>query len=330
MAFPSKTSAYGVWKLKEISDYTIESNYLWPREGIEIYMWGGGGAGGTVGGWSYGAPGGAGGAAEAIINYHTQTTTYYVVVGRGGLINQINYLDGGGGLGSRAGQAFPAGTNVYGGGGGGYSGIFNSTTLNQSNALLIAGGGGGGGSSRAGLGNSGGGGGGLIAQDGQSPYDSKSAYAGRGGSQTSAGVNASCDSPQDTNGFQGALIGGSCLINSYGGAGGGGYWGGSAGGYSESNTMGGGGGGSGFIRPNTFFYSKLFSAIGTNAGNLTGSGRGNAGNSGAASQNGTNGYVYFKYKGTPRAIGGQVLETEGNTYHYFYASGPITFYSAPL
>lgn len=332
MAFPSLTSAYGVWKLGEIVDFTNPSNYRWANTSIiEVYLWGAGGGGGSPGGWSFGAPGGGGGAAIAYLSFPTQTVTYYITVGQAGLINQLTYREGGGGIASRAGEAFPAGSNIYGGGGGGYSGLFSSSTKTQQTAILIAGGGGGGGSSRAGIGNSGGGGGGLTAQDGASPYDSKPLYAGRGGSQTAAGVNASCDSPQDTNGFQGALQGGSCLINSYGGAGGGGYWGGSAGGYSEGNTMGGGGGGSGYIKPGTFLAASLYAGTGTSVGNASGSQRGTAGNPGAASANGTDGKVYFKYKGTPRATGGDsVLETEGNTYHFFDRSGTITFYSAPL
>jgi len=75
MAFPSKTSAYGVWKLGEISSYTSQTYYNWPTDIIEINMWGAGGAGGTVGGWSLAAAGGAGGAASAILKYPTHATT---------------------------------------------------------------------------------------------------------------------------------------------------------------------------------------------------------------------------------------------------------------
>jgi len=332
MPFPSISNAQGVWKLGEIPDYTNSSNYRWANTSIiEVYIWGAGGGGATPGGWSFGAPGGAGGAAVAYLSLPTETVSYHITVGRAGLINQYEYREGGGGIAARAGAAFIAGSNVYSGGGGGYSGLFSSSTKTQQTALIIAGGGGGGGSSRTGIGNSGGGGGGLIGEDGASPYDSKPLYAGRGGSQTAAGVNASCDSQQDTNGFQGALQGGSCLVNSNGGAGGGGYWGGSAGGYSESNTMGGGGGGSGYIKPGTFIGATLYRASGTSAGNASGLQRGTAGNAGAASANGADGMIYFKYKGTPRATGGNnVFQTEGNTYHFFNISGTITFYSAPL
>jgi len=210
---------------------------------VEVYTWGGGGAGGTVGGWIYGAAGGAGAAARGVLNV-SNGTSYAIVVGGGGGVNSYNggsitCANGGGGCAS-----WNNSDNRYGSGGGGYSGIFN-TSVSQANALLIAAGGGGGGSSRAGTGNAGGAGGGAFGQDGYSPYDSKTAYAGKGGTQTAAGVDASCDS-QNTTGGQGALQGGRAKVNSYGGAGGGGYWGGSGGGYSEANTMGGGGGGSSY------------------------------------------------------------------------------------
>jgi hypothetical protein len=152
-----------------------------------------------------------------------------------------------------------------------------------------------------------------------------SGYNGKGGTQTAAGVNASCDTPQDTNGFQGALIGGSSLINSYGGAGGGGYWGGSAGGYSTAGVMGGGGGGSGYLNRNQFLYSTLYSGSGTTPGNSFDSLRFSSGNSGGTAVNGNNGLVYFKYKGTQRATGGAINSVDGYTYHNFSSSGSITF-----
>ena len=281
MAFPSPELAYGLWNLNDISN----ANYSWPYDFVDITVYGAGGGGGTPGGWSFGAPGGAGGYSFGKIllpKILPITRTFYVVVGSAGLINQTSYLQGGGGTSDRQRES---GTDVrYGGGGGGFSGVFLNQTMTQQSALIIAGGGGGGGSSRAGIGNSGGSGGGLIGENGSSPYDSKILYAGKGGSQTAAGVNASCDSQQDTNGFQRQFLGGSCLINNYGGAGGGGYWGGSAGGYSESNTMAGGGGGSGYLNLNLLLSAQ------------TNSGFGNAG--GNASQNGTNGTVIFRYKGS--------------------------------
>jgi hypothetical protein len=215
---------------------------------VQFYLWGAGGGDGGSGGWNYGASPGAGGAAYMNAKL-TPGTTYYVTAGGPGVYAGSTSATGGGGIASRNGV-----DNRYGGSGGGYSGVFTTNPDSQASAVVIAGGGGGGGSSRAGGGNVGGAGGGSIGQNGVAPYDGKTAYAGQGGTQSSAGADASSDSA-NTLGFQGALQGGSPRTNSYGGAGGGGYWGGSAGGYSESNTMGGGGGGSGFI--NSSFGSGI-------------------------------------------------------------------------
>lgn len=276
MTYPTTDSAYGVWNLNDIAN----ANYVWPYNFIEILCYGAGGAGGTIGGWSYGAAGGTGGLASGKFIWRTEPITFYVVVGAGGQINQQQYQEGNGGIADRNGLITT--DNRYGGGGGGYSGVFFTNVRSQASALVIAGGGGGGGSSRAGTGNVGGAGGGLTGVDGSAPYAS-TAYAGKGGTQTAAGANAICTSPADSNGFQGALIGGSCLLNNYGGAGGGGYWGGSAGGFAEPNTMGGGGGGSSFVNTRFITNTSLLSAGGSLGGN--------------ASQNGNNGSVVFRYKG---------------------------------
>lgn len=253
---------------------------------IEIIMWGGGGAGGTVGGWSYGAPGGAGGYANGKLSV-TSGQTYTIVVGGGGGVNSYSYATGGGGRASNNNS-----DNRYAGGGGGYSGFFNGSA-SQANAVLIAGGGGGGGSSRAGTGNQGGAGGGLEGQDGVSPYDGKTGYRGRGGTQIAAGSQADCDSPNGGN-EQAALQGGSPRSNSYGGGGGGGYWGGSAGGYSESNTMAGGGGGSGYYS-GSVLSPVLTSGNLVTPGNDSSSFRSSYGNAGSVAGNGTQGVVIVRY-----------------------------------
>lgn len=323
MPLPFLTSAYGIWKTKDLKTYTQQTNYIWPNDIIEIFVIGAGGAGGTPGGWTFGCPGGSGGLASAYMKFPTSTTTFYIVVGKGGMVNQMQYYDGGGGIAVRDGLLGI--DNRYGSGGGGYSGIFTNPTPSQNSAILIAGGGGGGGSSKGGSYNQGGAGGGLIGEDGYAYYDAKVTYRGRGGSQTAAGVNAACDTPQSTNGFQGALLGGSCLINGYGGAGGGGYWGGSAGGYSEINTMAGGGGGSGYANTTLFLETTLTTGIANTVGHISGIAmRVSEGNAGNASQDGTNGLVYFKYSGSPRASGGTIVQSSGDTYHLFYSSGSIT------
>jgi hypothetical protein len=217
---------------------------------ILIKAWGAGGGAGTAGDWSYGADGGGGGYSTAIINGVSGTLA--VVTGQQGYRNQSV----GNGFGGGRSAANNTSDNLYGGGGGGYSGVFLNNTVSQDNALVIAGGGGGGGSSHAGTGNIGGAGGGASAENGSSPYDSKTSYGGRAGTQYGAGADASCDSA-NTAGGQAALLGGWCRFNSYGGGGGGGYFGGSAGGYSEANTMAGGGGGSGFICAGAIASSNL-------------------------------------------------------------------------
>ncbi len=283
---------------------------------VDVYAWGGGGAGGTIGGWSYGAAGGAGGASYGKLKL-VSGTTYNIIVGGGGGVNSTTSAAGGGGIASRNGS-----DNRYGSGGGGYSGIFNGA-VSQATALLIAGGGGGGGSSRAGTGNVGGAGGGTIAQDGTSAYDAKTAYAGKAGTQTAAGADASCDSA-NASGFQGALQGGTCRINCYGGAGGGGYWGGSAGGYSESNTMGGGGGGSGFYNPSFITIPTLTTGSYTIPGNAGDWYRGAAGNAGGVANAGSNGAVVIRYPGPQKGTGGTISFDGSYTTHTFTGAGTFT------
>lgn len=210
--------------------------------GMLVELWGAGGGGSAAGGWTYGSDGGGGGYTWGYLTGLTPGESLVLIVGQGGVNYGTTNMFGGGAPSSTNGT-----DNRYGGAGGGLTGIFRGS-YTYGNALMIAGGGGAGGCSRAGNGNIGGAGGGYTGQDGVSPYDGKTGYRGIGGSQTAAGAAASSDSANAGN-QQGQLQGGSCRVNSYGGAGGGGYWGGSAGGYSESNTMGGGGGGSGYIHP---------------------------------------------------------------------------------
>lgn len=211
-----------------------------------VQLWGAGGGGGTVGGWSFGAEGGGGGYAYGEIQGLTSGASLILQVGEGGLVNGTRFSFGGGGQANRTGQ-----DNRYGSNGGGYTGLFLNS-VSQANAIIIAGGGGGGGSSRAGTGNIGGAGGGATGQDGVSPYDGKTGFRGTGGTQTEAG-----NCPSQGNSYTArALEGGTCGVNGYGGAGGGGYFGGGAGGHSESNTMGGGGGGSGYVNTTYVFNGQ--------------------------------------------------------------------------
>lgn len=262
-----------------------------PTAGIFVYLWGAGGAGGTPGGWVYGAPGGGGGFAYGQLVNLAAGSSLILVVGGAGIVNSSVGAFGGGGRASVNGV-----DNRYGSGGGGYTGLFLNS-VSQANAILIAGGGGGGGSSRAGTGNQGGSGGGLYGQAGVSPYDGKTSYAGNPGGPYAAGADASSDGA-NTAGGQGALQGGNPRTNAYGGAGGGGFWGGSAGGYSEANTMGGGAGGSGYINNNYIINGVNFSGNlnvpgGITAANYTGT----YGYGGAVSTNGSNGYAVIVKNG---------------------------------
>jgi hypothetical protein len=281
--------------------YTLSQGWVVLGGGLSqfiIHLWGAGGGGGTPGGWSFGSEGGGGGYAYGEIRGVPSGSTLILQVGQGGVVNGSSLGFGGGGAANRTG-----GDNRYGSNGGGYSGVFlNSVT--QGNCVLLAGGGGGGGSSRAGTGNYGGAGGGTTGQDGNSPYDGKTGYRGRGGTQGSAGSTASSDA-DNTNFPPGALFGGTCRVNGYGGAGGGGYWGGSAGGYSESNTMGGGGGGSGFVN-GTYVRNGL---------NVQGNFKVPAG------------LGVSQYPGSSIAYGGDVSGTGRNGYAIVIRNGVSTPYS---
>lgn len=284
---------------------------------VEVFMWGGGGAGGTPGGWSYGAPGGAGGAAYGLLTVST-STAYTIVVGGGGQVNSTTRATGGGGIAS-----VNLADNRYGSGGGGYSGIFSGSPA-QGTALLMAGGGGGGGSSRAGTGNSGGAGGGAMGQYGWSPYDNTLAYRGRAGTNVAAGADATSSGP-NTAGNQAAMQGGNARTNCYGGAGGGGYWGGSGGGYLEPNTMAGGGGGSGYYNPTYVTVGYLQGGIDATAGYSANALRGTAGAAGAASAAGTAGVVIVRYLGGVQGTGGTITSSGGYTIHTFTSGGTFTY-----
>lgn len=263
-----------------------------PNINLIIKLWGAGGAGGTAGGWSYGANGAGGGFVSATLAFPTTFagTNLILQVGGGGQVNSTTQAFGGGGRASVTNS-----DNRYGSGGGGYTGLF-MTSVSQANALAIAGGGGGGGSSRAGEGNAGGAGGGTTGQTGLSPYDGKSSYAGNGGTQSAGGAQASSDA-DNTNAPAGALSGGTARVNSYGGAGGGGYFGGSAGGYSESNTMGGGGGGSGYINPTYGSGSNIQGNYRTSAGTADAGYPGSVSTGGLVGTAGSNGFARITRNG---------------------------------
>jgi hypothetical protein len=294
---------------------SITDNAWPPVTGMDIYLWGAGGAGGTVGGWSFGAAGGAGGSVQGKLP--NTAATYTVLIGGGGAVNPgtTGAVGGGGAMANTT-------DNRYGGGGGGYTGLFLGS-ISQANAILIAGGGGGGGSSRAGTGNIGGGGGGLTGQQGFSPYDNKPQFGGGGGTQTAGGSGGPGGNGAATPGT--ALQGGNSAVNTYGGGGGGGYFGGGGGGYSEPNTMGGGGGGSGYIH--SLIKNGLdFQANGNTPGDSTNVLRANYGNGGAVGGAGTQGVLILRYLGAARGTGGTITSSGGYTTHTFTTAGTLVIF----
>jgi hypothetical protein len=200
---------------------------------IFVKLWGSGGGGGNLGGWTFGSWGGGGGFTTGIVPV-TPGETLIVRVPRGGFSTPgtTNAPFGGG-------SSTAGGDNQYGAGGGGYCGLFRSAS-----PLLVAGAGGGGGSilSSQTMCN-GGAGGGLVGLRGSSRVNEQS-YAGSGGTQIAGGLGGNGGNNAGQAGS--SLQGGSVIGNVYGGGGGGGYFGGGAGSYGGS-TMGGGGGGSGFV-----------------------------------------------------------------------------------
>ena len=266
---------------------------------IEMFAWGGGGAGG----YSAGA-GGGGGYAAGVMRV-SSLDQFAIVIGGGGLTRA-----GGAGTGTPAlGGGGLVGNLGYGGNGGGYSGIFNISSI-QNNAILIAGGGGGA-SWEARNGGAGGGTNGEAGANGSSA-------GGGGGTQLSGGTSVS--------GIGSALQGGSA--GSHGdsggaGGGGGGYFGGGAGG--SDSTGSAGGGGSGFVHPYVLLSASLTAGSGTTPGNSTDPLRGNYGNGGATgANNGIQGVFIIRYSGSQRGLGGTITSSGGYTYHTFTSANTFT------
>jgi len=206
---------------------------------IYVKLWGSGGGGGSVGGWTFGSWGGGGGHTRGIVPV-TPGEELVIRVPRGGFANPgaTNAPFGGG-------SSTGGGDNQYAAGGGGYCGLFRTATPSPL-PLLIAGAGGGGGSVNGGNSGmcNGGPGGGLTGLRGDAARNYV-LMAGGGGTQTAGGAGGNGGNNSGNAGT--SLQGGSVNGNVYGGGGGGGYYGGGSGSYGDSNTMAGGGGGSGFI-----------------------------------------------------------------------------------
>ena len=93
---------------------------------------------------------------------------------------------------------------------------------------------------------------------------------------------------------------------------------------------GGGGGGTDSIRPiaSGGFGGGGNGGFGSTAGNTgsanTGGGGGGSGNSSAAGSGGS-GIVAIRYNGTPIAVGGEITQSEGYTYHVYRTVGTSSF-----
>lgn len=204
---------------------------------IDIYMWGGGGAGGDRSGGGLAGAGGSGAFVKGTLAV-TPGQTYQIVVGGRGTYSTTNGTHAGG---------YGGGGTAYqnAGSGGGYSGIFLNT-VTFANARAIAGGGGGAGEGRER--NFGGGGG---ATNGTAGGGLDATHTGGGGGTLASG-GAGGTGAGTTSGTAGAQLlggtGGNAGANTYGGAGGGGGYYGGGGGYGSNQqgnggTWGSGGGG---------------------------------------------------------------------------------------
>eukprot|EP01048_Picozoa_sp_COSAG05_P000243 COSAG05_NODE_6_length_45604_cov_26.489660_33_plen_929_part_00 len=202
---------------------------------IAVKLWGAGGSkGDDDSATGFAGPGGYVSGVIDQTQYNTDDT-FIVVVGAGGQPATTGGYGGAGYHNWRSG---------HGGAGGGYSGIFRGS-VSQANAIVIAGGGGG-----MGQADRGGSGGGLTAADGRGESgDRNQAYAGHGGTQTSAGADGQTQGNHYAarDGRGGPLQGGGFDGGDYAGAGGGGYFGGGAGGTHGGCPCAGGGGGSSFV-----------------------------------------------------------------------------------
>ena len=263
-----------------------------------------------------------------VVNYNTTSTRFSKPPVPETAKKQFDILivAGGGGGGN---ANFP-----NGGGGGGAGGLqyINTTTLNSGISTVIVGAGGGGGGSPTNGGNSsfsslvsvgggrastttvsssigGSGGGGStptftsgaagIPGQGNSGTGS-AASSGAGGGAGSAAISAVGGSGSFISAF--AAIGGSPA----------GWFAGGGGAGASSGGIGGGGAG------NTFGNPGL-----TGSAN-TGGGGGGAGGSSTGGAGGS-GIVAIRYNGAPIALGGEITQSEGYTYHVYRTVGTSSF-----
>ena len=195
----------------------------------------------------------------------------------------------------------------------GNGGTSNDGGLSSLGTLIALGGGGGGGDGGSGrTGGSGGGGGrsgaggsGTTGQ-GNNGGSNGSTSGGGGGGAGTAGILADGGSGSFISTF--AAIGGSPA---------GWFAGGAGGGFSVSGTsIGGiGGGGNGGGTPGNPTTGSV----------NTGGGGGGGQGGGVVGANGGSGIVAIRYNGTPIALGGEITQSAGFTYHVFRTTGTSSF-----
>ena len=237
-------------------------------------------AGGGGGGQAFGGGGGAGGL-QVISTTTLESGVTPVIVGDGGTSNNIGKN-----------SSFLTYTS-YGGGNGGGGTV----------AILPGNGGSGGGcgisqtvpgSGFSGQGNSGG------ISSGNNAQSNNNTGGGGGAGEAGRDYNAPSRNGQ---GGSGSYIASFAAI---GGSPAGWFAGGGGGGF--TNKLGGIGGGGASL--------GLFTAGATGSAN-TGGGGGGGSNGGAAGGKGGSGIVAIRYSGGPIALGGEITQSEGYTYHVF-------------
>lgn len=270
------------------------------RYEILVVAGGGGGGGGNIGGQNRGGGGGAGGL-QYINTTNITPGKLDVIVGDGGntdspvgqngqnsvLGTLISYGGGGGGR-----YTITGSNGASGGGAGAGSGVFISGGLAIYGTQGLNGGYANG---ALGQGAGGGGGAGSAGLPG-----GNSSLVGHGGSGSYIAAFAT--------------IGGDPDGWFAGGGGGSGQYSGTAG-YGGIGGGGNGGIGAGYTGP----------ALTCESGSVnTGGGGGGQGDSNVGAKGGS-GIVAIRYNGTPIALGGEITQSEGYTYHVFRTVGTSSF-----
>jgi hypothetical protein len=259
-----------------------------------------------------------------VVNYNTISTRFSKtpIPETAKKVFELLVIAGGGGGGN---GGFP-----YGGGGGGAGGLqyINTTTLNSGISTITVGAGGTSSGSNSSFSSYISIGGGFGANNAASASIGGS---GGGGNREkilgASGISGQGNSGASTTGNQSGGGGGAGLTAISGGIGGSGSYiasfaaiGGSpagwfaGGGGGDGRNGGIGGGGTG----------GTFGVNGTTGSRNTGGGGGAAGGSASPAAGGS-GIVAIRYNGAPIAIGGEITQSEGFTYHVFRTVGTSSF-----